>query len=495
MSASFGPREAELTVRVHALGVGLFGARAVKDTYGWMDEHGRLCIAWLMEPMAMARSLGVGQVEPVVRGGLVDTLFKSAFPGATYSDFAHSRGEAMYPQDLFERLANTVSATDQAAAAGLEESPFITAIPVPGWPWPTAGDVFYSVKRKKLMPASKPEWLIRVPGDSNTARAETWGIDFCRLLGDRPFDGLVDGLGDAIVARFPGEDVIVTHAMGGALSKSEALGPAAAGWDGGKWRENGKSVRRCGGMLFPSLAVGPVPATNFGPCILVARVGLALGGIKPFRPRGPVKTWIFDTDAWTGRLGDFVSGWAISAFEQMHGHSDYLYNIDNHVWPLGAPASPMALGGPGDPSSIDTARKLSTELKRRFRVWKRDLTPEQVLKVQEKVALTNARYAYLEAKSNGVVPMSAFPVAVCPASYERPFRAFLDASGWDGELLALDVPEEILLTMTDDDWFDRQTKGKSWDERNAIQTWAALQYGWHVADVLRKRGEIVEIAP
>lgn len=499
LMANAGDGEITAEIRVVAdklliVGQAIFGRRVVHDCFAWF-ERGILHFAWLCDPLKMVTAMGVGGSDEHLYSSSFSRALKQAF-GLRETDFDYEQRVSVH--DIIWKIANALLGVTEAAQAA-DEIQF-TLIPEPGWPWPTDGDVYYSAKARKLVPARKPGWLITIPADPSRGEGERHGINLCDLFGDSKVDGRLPrlaeaGLEDAVVAHFPGEDVIVTHALGGAWSRATGLGPAATGWDAKTWRENGESVRRCGGLLFASLAVGPVPATNFGTCVLIARVGLALEGVKPYRGRGAVRTWIYDTDAWTGRVGDANKDWAVAAFEQMHGHSDYLYKLDNHVWPLGAPGGMQISGGPAEATPILNTKKLNTELKRRFKRWRRDLTVAQIEKLQDEAALTTARYAYLEAKTNGVTPMSAFPVAVCPKQREREFRVFLDAAGWDGDLIVLDVPEDIIRTIEDDEWLHKQiAPGPDRMKRSdALQAWAALQYGWHIADVLRKRGPTVHV--
>ena len=491
-AAPFTKDELEFGLRFFALGRNLFSTRAIKDAVLWHDKGGRLCVAWVMEPLAMrALVAAVDEERDGIQSMRVDYSLRSAFGPMRYSDFNYG-GTVDGGNDLLSRLGNTLGSLD--LMEGQPESPFVTLIPEGGWPWPAQDGVFFSAKAKKLVPSRKPEWLIEVPAKESIGREAAYGVDLCMLMGAVPVDGIVDGLGDAMVARFPAEDIIVTHAVSARGGESSSFASESLE----QWEAAGRSVRSCGGLLFPSLAVGPVPATNFGSCVLIARAGMALQGVKPYRPRGKILVWLYDTDAWTGRVGDYAEGWATSAFNQMHGHSDYMYSIDTNVWTLGAPGGMSLSGGPAIPTPIETLKKLNSELAKRFKVWKRDLTPEQVQKVQAKVALTQARYAYLEAKVNGLTPMDAYPIAVCPKRHKRKFSAFLDAAGWDGRLEVLDVPDDIMDAAEDTEWMDRHvpygTPG-AMDRRQAIETWAAIQYGWHVAEAVRRIGPTVEVKP
>lgn len=488
----FSRSQLEFALRFFALGRSLFGQRAVKDTHLWKGPRGRLSVAWVMSPTSLANLLGDGSddKEPVRSTG-VDFWIRRTFEGISRTDFGY--GGTIGVHDLLSRLSNTL--WDPDLVGEQDDPPFLTIIPEGGWPWPAKDDVYFSAKSKKMTRSERPDWLIKVPKERSSEGSSTtedeYGIDFCSLLSADTIDGVCDGLGDAVIARLPGEEVMVTHVVS---PKSEGTlhDPSHVK----SWSDAGRSVRSCGGFLFPSLAIGPVPATNFGSCVLVAHLGVALQGVKPYKPRGKNIAWLYDTDAWTGTVGNYAKGWAAAAFRQMHGHSDYMWNEDSHVWLLGTPESVSALGGMLLPRTIDTVAKLNSELKRRFSVWKRGMTPEGVLKVQDKVASTNARYPYLEAKSNGITPMDAYPIALCPRQDEKKFSAFLDAAGWEGKLISMRVPDEIYLAMQDYDWLSARVPSGTPNAnrvKESIRAWAQIEFGWNVADEVRKIGRAVSI--
>jgi hypothetical protein len=125
----------------------------------------------------------------------------------------------------------------------------------------------------------------------------------------------------------------------------------------------------------------------------------------------------------------------------------------------------------------------------RARVYHRGLVPEEVEAIMESetMQLSKLRYPYLEAKANGVMPMSSFPLAVAPEQAAAGFERFLEETGFEGELLTVELPGELAEVM-DPGW---DPKGIPWKRRRAIQAWANIEYGWHVADVVREKGRRV----
>lgn len=450
----------------------LFARGTVKDAVAWEAPSG-LRVAWVMDPRRM-RAAGVDHELRVP--------FRGHYAAAVFERYGVPANTLKYEQemvmgDFLPRVSNELYAFSG------DEPVTATIIPEPGYPWP-APDGYYSAKLGRVVRSERPAWLYpeNIVDEANGINSP--GINLCQM-----FEEPVDAKMGAVVARYGrGADdfFMVTHAMGtieGMTRYGSVEGVAG-------WEENARKVMECGGLLFPSMAIGPIPATNFGVGVVIADVGLVLNSLKPYlKARSTPPAAVYSTDAWSGRTGSFLTDTAVAAFEQMHGLSDYIYYTELNVWPLGAPRA-WALAGPGElAEEIYKVTTFKRELKERFRVWTRDLTPEGTEELRERVALTKARYGYMEAKVNGVMRLSDFPLAAIPPQQEEGFRRFLDITGFEGELLVVELPDELLEVMLPS-W---NPPGMDMEKRTAIQTWANMQYGWHVADAVREAAREVMV--
>ena len=446
------------------VGKQLFARGTVKDAVAWEGPDMR--VAWIMDPKRM-RNAGVdheGQLP--FRGSYASTVFERE--GVRAETLKYEREMVM--ADFLQRVANELYAFSEDEPIG------VSLIPAPGYPWP-APDGYYSAKKGRWLDAPRPDWLLPESVVDESRHINSPGINLCELF--REPLGYEMG---AEVVRYgrKGDDFfLVTHAMG-TIEGTTRYG-SVEGLAG--WEQNAKKVMECGGLIFPSLAIGPIPATNFGVGVLIADAGVVLKSLKPNLKRGmSPPSAVYSSDAWSGRTGDFFADTAVAAFEQLHGHSDYMYYTDLNIWPLGAPRA-WALAGPG--SVAEEVYKVSTlkrELKERFQLWTRDLSPEDTEELMADVSLTKARYGYLEAKVNGLMKLGEFPFAAVPPQQEEGFRRFLDITGFAGELLVVDLPDELLEVMLPS-WMPADL---SYERREAIKTWASMQYGWHVADAVRE---------
>lgn len=458
-----------------SIGRDLFARGTVRDAVAWEDARlGIWRVAWIVDPKRMERMGVVQDGSLPMRGPYVARIMKQY--GMKGTSFEWEREMVM--GDFLERVANELL---DLIPEGEEIR--VTIIPEPGYPWPAEDDVYYSARKGRWEPSERPSWLLPDNVVMPEMAVDSPGVDLCRLFPEEDVRPM--GAEAARYGRKPDDYFLVTHAMG-TIEGVTRFGTmeGIAGWE-----ENASFVQKCGGLLFPSMAVGAFPAANFGVGILVADVGLVLNSLKPYRKRGDrSQVRVYNTDAWSGRTQYFFQEAAVAAFQQLHGLSDYIYHHDLNVWPLGAPRSLVAFGTV-DVEEIERVPQLKRELRDRFRTWYRGMEPEAIEAIEDQVALTPARYPYLEAKVNGVMPLSDFPMAVVARQQEEGFRHFLKLTGFVGELLVVDVPAEVYEVM-DAGWAPSDL---SFERRKAIQSWAWMEYGWNVADAIRQAGRETEV--
>ena len=453
---SKGPLE-QAAEKILLLGKELFPRGTVKDAVVW--DNGKR-FAWVMDPIRMQR-IGVSSDPdsrlPFQGGYVAHALKRLRMKGGPA--FEYEREMVVY--DFLGRMVNVLGDLVDTSDT------WMTLIPEPGYPWPT--DRYYSAQKGRWVVPQRPEWLLPENVKEESRGIDSPGVDLCKLFRDAPSGFEME----ALTARYGSASddfFMVTHAMGSIENMTRF----------GDWETNAARVDECGGLLFPSMAIGPFPATNFGVCILVADVGLILSSLKPYLKRtfGRPLADVFDTDVWTGGTSTFMTDGALHAFDQLHGHSDYLSYWDLNIWTMGPPDSP----GPAMGTKLDKVTQLKRELKQRFKLWSRKLmgSVEAVKTLQAQVTDSKSRYGYLEAKISALLPISSFPLAVAPKQAEPGFRTFLKKTGFRGKLVVVDLPHEVAEAML--------FYGDDFDTAHAIQTTAFLQYGWEVADQVRKYG-------
>lgn len=478
MSLQVSPNVEKLGDMMFVIGKALFPRGYVKDVYAWDD--GELSWAWVMNPGKLRSAIpyGEGPTALPFRGPLVTRALAQI--GIKYDAFDYER--ELHVTTFLEHMANSLWSVFPDA-----DGFHATFIPEPGYPWPNE---YYSAKQRRVIDGSKrPAWLLPENVVDPGMDIDSPGVDFCKLIGplwDYSMGAEVCGWSRTIgkgsfSQKAWGSEAyfIVTHAMGTMANLTRQ----------GSWADNAEHVNSCGGLLFPSLAVGAIPATNFGPFIMVADVGVVLRSLSPGRSyRKHLPAYVYDTDVWSMTTGTFYKEGAVSAFQQLTGRSDWMYYLDMNVWPLGTPQAPE-LHGPGIGNRLKSLTKLLKEVRVRNDVYRRGLSPEELTEVFERVSLTKARYPYLEAKANGVMPMSSFPMAVAPKQAAEGFEEFLAKTGFTGQLLAVELPDEVAEVM-DPEW--KHPSDMSWEQRKVVQSWAELEYGWHVADAIREAGRELE---
>jgi hypothetical protein len=343
------------------------------------------------------------------------------------------------------------------------EAVHVTVMPSGGAPWNRgeASTPFYNARTERMLEGRAPKGLVEVEIDNE----KHVGVDPCF------YAPKVTAASGAIVGRFassftalrgrkyrPAMDLIATHCL--SLDRASIMNAAPA-------------MRACGGMLFPSLAVGEIPATPFGPLCLVLRFSVVLEGLKPYRKgRGAWPIVVYKSDAWTGGVSSFRQGGAIVLFEQLTGAWEPSpYRNDHgvtsaHPWTLGPSISESGFMAT-EVDLVSNTAQLASSMFARAKLWDREITPERMAALSDQ---PKDRYPYLEAKSAAVVALESAPLALCPVSYADAARSFLATAGWSGELVTVATPPE----------WGRALQGE-WDDNKAIVQW---HYAWLLRDVI-----------
>lgn len=431
-------------------------------------DYSRLDLALVGNALKVGMYFGMAgdDRESHVPGRFLDAVAKRAF-GRNVDAFAYERDSVVF-SEMLDRLSGQV-------IGQWREYPFtevsVTFIPEPGYPWPVDEHDepdfrYYSAARGKWIEPKKPGWLIEIrDDDGETAR----GVNPCLVFPAEatkvdpagPVCGHIGGRGDDI-------RVMVTHSM--------QLYDASYGENFHKSINVAtESINACGGFLMPSLAVGPIPATNFGPLVLVAPLALALHGLKPYRgKKSETPSWVYPSDAWTRGTSWLMTAVARRLFRELHGHEDYMYGQQLEI--LGPPM--IETGGPKDEGNValETTKALRTALKRRMRPWRDDVSRAEFEKLNEHLD-PDAKYAYCEAKAREVVLVDTFPYFIVPDSYLKEAEYFVKKVGYRGEIVVLH--DVVGLRKT----------GATANHDFALYRWA-----WVVAETINKLRPVAEIA-
>lgn len=461
------------TAALLAWGKAAFVRGTITDAVAWVDPgvsgHTTLRVALVGDGVKVSRAFGYFSAE----GG--ENIDLGAPPGPLAYAAARLLGARRMAEelgrhkislpDLLDRLSGQ-AIYDFCDTHGIEE-PFaetsLVLIIEPGYPWPEndhPGLVYWSAKQGKLIKAERPGWLMRV--EDTGGGGTRLGVNPCMVFPADPAEPW------ALWARSGKQDLVVAHSMS-LLAPSEGfrfhkqLDMAIEG------------IRSCGGLLFPSLSVGSVPASNFGPITLVGHMGMVLDGLKPLKERGSDATsWVYAHDAWTTSTRELMQDVAARLFDELHGHEDYTYGY--HIWSIGPPSE--WFGGPSEGSSpLKTTGELVKAVKRRAALFKRGMTREQFLAVNESVKGTIDKYAYSEAKARRVLSINEFPALIAPDTLADQVRAFTKGVGYKGKIVLL--PDTLDMTHERESSDDGDYKSFEWS--------------WLVADAIKKLGEPMEI--
>lgn len=303
----------------------------------------------------------------------------------------------------------------------------VTLMPLEGSPWHDYGEDpdcfwYYSAGKKKEICGRRP-----LTTKVNTMEGIVPGVDFCHIA---PRIKEVDG---DIVGTIDGKDrLFLTRCIN--VSGDRQQGEIIS------------SIKECGGMLYPSLSLSRVPATNFGILAMFARLPLALKSIKPTKQRGwPVS--VYNTDAWTGNIKFYTGRASAELYQQLTGQWEPYENSYMHV--LGPSLETDMPSGDLSIKKADTVSAIRSRLKRLDKLWKRGMSKDEIEELSY-MDRGNDKYPYLEVKANAVVDIDSFPLAVYGNTRNMDNAgcgSFLRGVGFRGEILVLDISEDLNIRM------------------------------------------------
>jgi hypothetical protein len=339
-----------------------------------------------------------------------------------------------------------------------------TPMPDQGSPWSPQNDPtpYYSARKKKVLVTRKPEWLVKVDADADDkARGHetTLGADVCAVL------PRVEKCGGSVVGMFPERshfEFLVTHSLTPGSRGQQDLSAAAG------------TIAQCGGLLLPSLAIGIVPATIFGTLVLVCAPDLPLLGLRPYKARGAWPVTVYGTDAWTVVTREVLSRGARELFGELTGNRRVGYN--DHFWVLGAPQSLGGMMHEEDVVPLAGTKQLASKVLKRAKQWPRAMDQAAMDQRKEQLATKADYYPYVEAKVNGILALSCFPLAVLPACRKKAYVGFLQRAGFKGDVITIDAPEQAVLAIEGQSMSGKRDELSwhyAWACRDAVLAYAA----------------------
>lgn len=368
------------------------------------------------------------------------TNVRDGIEGAIF-DFLHSHGE-------------------------LEEDINWTLMPNQGNPW-NIGDsktYYYSASKKKVLEGYSPKDIYEITIDNEKYIA----VNVCSVVPKFTANK------SAIVGVCQdGTNIFASHTLTATRYDPESESIET------KWTTAGFNVEtnlkidnisKCGGFIFPSLAVGPVAANTFGKITLVSYLDFVLSSLRPYRTKkGAWPVTVYDTDAWTARTTEIVSQQASELFDQLTGDwriPEYSYQL--HFLVLGPKVTDEA--GPSEAKAIRDTKKLQALIKRRIKAWGRNATENSLRKAIENDKRN--QYPYLEVKINGVYSLKSFPLAVIEKQQYEISKQFLNAIGWNGDLITIDESAGIHYRSNPVGGFSLELLRYSWLVHDAVVAYA-----------------------
>lgn len=419
------PTDPQLAAAIFAWSRTVFGL-AVADVYVWRTGN-RLRIAITGDPLRLELAMNRSYRN---RSGWFDTSIATALGIPTRNDRGGPTPQFFDQDDdvafvsIVEGIERALyQATNGDATGGHVD---FTVIPSPGEPYAGKPTEYFSARRGRLT-SKTPPWIVTVEvRDTNSGRdVQRPGANFCQLA---PMPKTPRSPYEAI-ALDPQHTMIVTHSID--IIERHVIASA-------------KAVKTCGGMLFPSLAVGTYPASDFGPLTLVADPAVVMAGIRPYRARGAWPVTVYSTDVWTPVTREIVGSASAEMYDQLTGNWNINVYTRPHLWMLGPQV--QGDGGPMGGHVISTVASLRAAIRKRTKDWSNIRTTADLERMKKQYGglnVSEAWYAFLEAKSHTILPMEWYPAAFIPAAFKAQAQKWLAAAGFTGKLHVLKTSSAI----------------------------------------------------
>lgn len=382
-------------------GVSVVGA---KDVLCWRYDERRHGIAFQGDALSL-QNRSVQQNFPNCRYELDLSMQRAlGLPAAMRGSGPEQQFMSSDDVHISELLDGVQHAVQEATGLG-DDSCFVTLMPKEGAPWSphNSPTEWWSAKKRRLFTTAQPPWLVDVEGQV--------GADVCLVT--QTIEGCGAGALAGSIEGDRGGAFLVAHCT----SLEPHVDPLA----------RAKAVARCGGLLFPSISVSRVPATQFGRLVLLFDIGVVMQNVRPYKAkrRGAWPVTIYDTDAWTAGTREIVKEGSIELFQELCGSPDLDWMYKQGLWTLGPPFR-VDHG-----EVVGSTKQLRSALKRKDRWWPRDKAwgplerPENISEL----------YPILEAKANGILGMNCVALAVTDDQDPKLAKKVLSTMGYRGKLL------------------------------------------------------------
>lgn len=351
------------------------------------------------------------------------------------------RGAKIYFEDLKDKSFIGVGSffhyLSFLVASMLEDEDFkilyhITIMPNIGEPWipKRISTSYYSTKTKREKETKESNWAIAI---MENGKVDHYIADFCQVVGELSnCDSRIMG---HISCNKQNIGYTVTHCLDIPENKNRLLDLV-------------KNLKSCGGLLFPSLAVGQLPTTGFGSCVLIAGATSILGNMHPYGISSKEKAvTVYNTDSWTETSSQFLGSLAEKLFDELTGARRY--EDFDHFYTLG----PLTITKRHGIEIIKTTRQLFNILQERQQLWNRDLTYEEARNLHDFAKQNDpGKYPYLEAKVNAVMPINCFSLCVCEEREKKEVEFLLKELNFHGNIITIKTPWSYPISFEDRFW-------------------------------------------
>ena len=213
------------------------------------------------------------------------------------------------------------------------------------------------------------------------------------------------------------------------------------------------SISSCGGLLFPSVAISELPATQFGFNVLVLNTEILLDWFKKKqRVSKNLPFYIYNSDGFTGTSASFFGSFSKNLYDECYDGFDIMYrNLSLHTYQNFDVVNGKYEYIDKNIKLVRTEKELVKALNYKKKIMDKHLKKMSTLSDEDAASyfenLGHDKYWLSEVKFSCILDINCFSMCFCPDYMFNNTKAFLDKIGFRGMIIPINLPDKLREKM------------------------------------------------
>lgn len=223
-----------------------------------------------------------------------------------------------------------------------------------------------------------------------------------------------------------------------------------------------ESIKSCGGLLFPSIAISDIPATQFGFNVMVLNTDLIKGWFDK-KPR-VVKTlpyYIYNTDGYTGTSAAYFGEFSRHLYNECYDGMDIMYkNLSLYASQnFDIEENKFQSYRREEIKVVTTKVQLARALNHKKEIMDKVIKESKKMTEEEFNSyfsrLGHDQYWLSEVKFSRVLDINCFMMCICPDYMYKNTKMFLENIGFTGKIIPISLTDELRKKMMESNYLHK----------------------------------------